>query len=98
MDSSDNDQEGFSMFSKKARIEKTSTENEQTGEKVLPKNLNVRSVEDRLTFADLGLNEWVVKCVNSMQITRPTPVQVRFTTFLLVVRSIVFQKYWLGRM
>lgn len=98
MDSSDNDQEGFSMFSKKARIEKTSTGNEQTGEKVLPKNLNVRSVEDRLTFADLGLNEWVVKCVNSMQITRPTPVQVRFTTFLLVVRSIVFQKYWLGRM
>lgn len=98
MDSSDNDQEGFSMFSKKARIEKTSTENEQTGEKVLPKNLNVRSVEDRLTFADLGLNEWVVKCVNSMQITRPTPVQVRFTTFLLVSRSIVFQKYWLGRM
>ena len=57
MDSSDNDQEGFSMFSKKARIEKTSTENEQTGEKVLPKNLNVRSEEDRLTFADLGLNE-----------------------------------------
>ena len=98
MDSSDNDQEGFSMFSKKARIEKTSTENEQTGEKVLPKNLNVRSVEDRLTIADLGLNEWVVKCVNSMQITRPTPVQVRFTTFLLVARSIVFQKYWLGRM
>ena len=82
MDSSDNDQEGFSMFSKKARIEKTSTENEQTGEKVLPKNLNVR----------------IVKCVNSMQITRPTPVQVCFTTFLLVARSIVFQKYWLGRM
>ena len=98
MDSSDNDQEGFSMFSKKARIEKTSTGTEQTVEKVLPKNLSVKSVEDRLTFADLGLNEWVVKCVNSMQITRPTPVQGCFTTFRLVVRNIVSQKYWLGRM
>ena len=79
MDSSDSDQDGFSMFSKKARIEQTNAESEQTVKTAAPKNLSVKDVEDRLTFADLGLNEWVVKCANSMQITRPTPVQVRYT-------------------
>ena len=83
MDSSDNEQEGFSMFSKKVRTEKTRTESEQAVKKVVSQNLSVKSVEDRLTFADLGLNEWVVKCVNTMRITRPTPVQVSFIKIIL---------------
>ena len=76
MDGSDSEQEGFSIFSKKARIKKKEANVDQKSKTVSTKTLNVKDVDDRLSFSDLGLNDWVVKCVNSMQIVNPTPVQV----------------------
>ena len=76
MDGSDNEQEGFSIFSKKARLNKKEAGVDQESKTVSTKTLNVKDVDDRLSFSDLGLNDWVVKCVNLMQIVNPTPVQV----------------------
>lgn len=42
------------------------------------KQVIVKPENERFTFGDLGLNEWVVRCVNSMGIVTPTPVQVSF--------------------
>ena len=81
MDGSDSEAGGFSMFSKKARITKKTVEKDKGTEDVVkakaPKEI-IKQEDDRLTFKDLGLNDWVVKCCHSMHIVKPTPVQVCF--------------------
>ena len=76
MDGSDDETCGFSIFSKKAKVTKNnSTESMETVKVKTPKE-TIKREDDRLTFKDLGLNEWVVKCCDSMRIVKPTPVQV----------------------
>ena len=75
MDGSDDDSAMFSMFSK--RVKSAVPKVTETKEITLQAEKHaVKDVEDRLTFSDLGLNDWVVKCCNSMGIVKPTPVQV----------------------
>lgn len=86
MDGSDDDSALFSMFSK--RMKSASPKVTETKEITLQAEKHaVKDVEDRLTFSDLGLNDWVVKCCNSMGIVKPTPVQVwkRYTNSALEV-------------
>ena len=79
MDSSDNENDSFSMFSK--RTKRTKTENDEQPQPRQPtmKQVVVKPESERCTFGDLGLNEWVVRSVNSMGIITPTPVQVCFS-------------------
>ena len=85
MDEGDNTGSSFSLFAKKTKI--TPQREEETTKLVesVSKELQVKPLDDRLTFEDLGLNEWVVKCVNSMSIVKPTPVQVcdLYTVYLV---------------
>ena len=75
MDGSDDDSALFSMFSKRVKgAAPTVTETKEIS--LQAEKRTVKDIEDRLTFSDLGLNEWVVKCCNSMGIVKPTPVQV----------------------
>ena len=96
MDGSDDDSAMFSMFSKrmKSASPKVTETKEITACFSACKEITlqaekhaVKDVEDRLTFSDLGLNDWVVKCCNSMGIVKPTPVQVwkRYTNSALEV-------------
>ena len=76
MDGSDEETCGFSLFSKRAKVSKgNTTEAVEVVKTVAPKKI-IEKEDDRLTFKDLGLNEWVVKCCNAMRIVKPTPLQV----------------------
>ena len=75
MEGSDDESAAFSMFSKKVKT--TPSKAKETKEIVLQREKHVvKEAEERLTFSDLGLNQWVVKCCQSMGIVKPTPVQV----------------------
>ena len=75
MEGSDDESAVFSMFSKKVKT--TPSKAKETKEIVLQREKHVvKEAEERLTFSDLGLNQWVVKCCQSMGIVKPTPVQV----------------------
>ena len=79
MDGSDDETCGFSMFSKRAKISKKGTTEAlpiAKSKDVKISNEQIKGEDDRYTFKDLGLNEWVVKCCNAMSIVKPTPVQV----------------------
>ena len=69
------DEAAFTMFSKKPKVSVVPTSEPR---KLTMKQVTLKPESERFTFSDLGLNEWVVKCVNSMGIVKPTPVQVSF--------------------
>lgn len=68
------DEGAFTMFSKRPKVSVASGSEPR---KLTMKQVTLKPESERFTFSDLGLNEWVVKCVNSMGIVKPTPVQVR---------------------
>jgi superfamily II DNA/RNA helicase len=76
MDGSDDETVGFSVFSKKARVETSKESEAMEAKPITMKTAVAKPIDDRLTFSDLGLNQWVVKCANDMGIVKPTPVQV----------------------
>lgn len=93
MDGSDGDMCGFSVFSKRAKVtKKNAQENAESTEVVKTKVTKeiIKQEDDRLTFKDLGLNEWVVKCCNAMHIVKPTPVQVLFKKLVANVLEILY--------
>ena len=105
MDGSDDETCGFSMFSKKAKMSNkgaTAALPIATSEDVKKKTEQIKEEDDRYTFRDLGLNEWVVKCCSTMSIVKPTPVQVfyfdNYKDQFLIRRNIVFLRLFKGRM
>ena len=105
MDGSDDETCGFSMFSKKAKISNKGTTTAlpiAKSEDVKKKTEQIKEEDDRYTFKDLGLNDWVVKCCNTMSIVKPTPVQVfcfnNYKLYFLICRSIVFLRLFKERM
>ena len=96
MEGSDDESAAFSMFSKKVKT--TSSKESETKEIVLqPKKHVIKEAEERLTFSDLGLNQWVVKCCKSMGIVKPTPVQVFPYSLYYNYRNIAFRRFWRER-
>ena len=69
------DEAAFTMFAKKPKVSLASSSEPR---KLTMKQVALKPESERFTFSDLGLNEWVVKCVNSMGIVKPTAVQVFF--------------------
>ena len=75
MEGSDDEGTAFTMFSKKAKV--TTAKSEVETKRLTMKKITSKPESERFKFDDLGLNEWVVRCVNQMGIVKPTPVQVR---------------------
>lgn len=74
MEGSDDEGTAFTMFSKKAKV--TTAKSEVETKHLTMKKITSKPESERFKFDDLGLNEWVVRCVNQMGIVKPTPVQV----------------------
>ena len=74
MEGSDDEGTAFTMFSKKAKVSASKSEVET--KRLTMKKITSKPESERFKFDDLGLTEWVVRCVNQMGIVKPTPVQV----------------------
>lgn len=73
--------ENFPLFSRKKKSTTTNTAtkkpppSEAAAVKVLEKELNPNPTPSHVTFADLGLAEWIVDTCKELGMKRPTPVQ-----------------------